>query len=117
LLQARNFRGMELGLENIDKILLNEKKGLSALFEKQGTAPPLRISRLLIAANDGSERFYRACEKTVLTHSNRLLFLCVDVPSVRLGEKLFGADRSVKAILVSDKDGVSNILLSLAAGG
>lgn len=114
LIQARNFKDMELGLENIDRILMIEKKGISALAEKQGTPPALRISRLLITANDGSERFYRACEKTLLLHSERLLFLCVDVASARLGERLFGPNRSVKALLVSDKAGVSHTLLSLA---
>ncbi len=114
LLQTRDYKGLEIGLETIQRILRIEKKGLDAVAEKQGSAPAHRVSRVLIASNDGAERFYRDCEKILINNSERLLFICVDVPSERLGEKLIGSDRSVKALLVSDKVCVSNVLLSLA---
>jgi hypothetical protein len=115
LLAARDFRQLERGLENIEKILDNEKKGLDALQAKQGTEPALRLSRLLIIADDGAERFNRACESLVHHHADRLLCLRLDVPSSRLSEKLFGADSQSKGILVSDREAVSNTLLALVA--
>lgn len=113
LRQALNFRHLDLGLERIDQALDNEKKGLDALREKQGTPPANRVSRLLIVANDGSERFYRACEQTALKHADRLLLLVTDVPAEVLAAKLFGQGREIKALLVSERDSVSRVLLSL----
>ena len=113
LILALHTRQLEPGLENIDRLLDNEQKGLTALREKQGAAPAHRVSRLLIIANDGSERFYRAVESTLRRHSDRVLILQVDVPSSRLVQKLYGEERAIKALLVSERDGVSQILLSL----
>lgn len=113
LLAVQGYKHLEPGLEQIDQRLGNEKKGLTALLQKQGTSSSLRISRLLIVANDGSERFYRACESTLIKNGDRLRLLRVDVPSERMVEKLFGRDRAVKALLVSDRDAVTQVLLSL----
>ncbi len=104
----------ERGLEHIDHLLANEQKGLSALREKQGAQPSHRVSRLLILANDGSERFYRDCERTLLRNSDRLLVLRLDEPSTRLAEVLLGSgDKPLKALLVSDRDAVSAVLFAL----
>lgn len=109
-----NRRQLERGLENIDRILHNEHKGLQALQAKQGTEPSLRVSRLFLVSNDGSERFYRACEKIALQYKERLLFLCIDEPYSKLSE-LFMPEKemALKALLVSDRDAVSNVLFSL----
>lgn len=107
-------RQLERGLEHIDKLLSNEQKGLSAIQEKKGTPASRRVSRLLIIAHDGSERFYRDCEKTLLRNSERLLLLHVNEPSSRLAEGLLGLpDKPLKALLVSDRDAVSLVLFSL----
>jgi hypothetical protein len=107
-------RQLERGLEHIDRILYNEQKGLLALQEKQATPPSLRVSRLFLVSNDGSERFYRACEKTVLQHRERVLFLCIDEPSSKLTQLFMNEkDMTLKALLVSDRDAVSGVLFSL----
>jgi hypothetical protein len=114
LVDALRGRAVERGLENIDQVLDREAKGLLAGREKQKTPVPNRISRLLIVANDGSERFYRQFEATLKRHADRVLALRVDVPSSRFSEKLFGADKLVKVLLVSDREAVAKVLLSLA---
>ncbi len=105
---------VERGLERIEQVLGNEQKGLLALQEKQGGTPSHRVSRLLILSNDGSERFYRSCEKLLLQHKNRVLLLILNEPSTRLAEIfLKEKDKTLKAILVSDRDAVSSALVSL----
>ena len=115
LLRAAAFKHLEPGLEQIEKILRREKKGIQAVQEKQGTAPANRLSRILVFANDGSERFYRDCERLLQHHGERVLGLLVDVPSVRLGMELFGADKQIKAVLVTDRDAVTDVLFSLVS--
>jgi len=114
LLGAFRARQLERGLEKIEKVLDQEKKGLEALSKKQGTAPAQRVSRILLVANDGAERFNRACESTTLRHSDRVLCVVVEAPAARLGEKLFGPEKGVKAVLVSDREAVTHVLFSLA---
>jgi hypothetical protein len=105
---------LERGLENIDTLLTREKKGISALHEKLGTPASLRISRVLLIAQDGSQRFYRACEKLLLHNSERLIILQINEPSSRLSEIFLGTlEKPLKALLVSDRDAVSGVLFSL----
>lgn len=113
LAQALAFQQLERGLERIEQVLNSEKKGLVALQEKQGTPPANRVSRILLITNDGAERFYRACESTLLHHQDRVLGLWLDTDSSQLGFKLFGPEKPVKALLVSDKEAVVHVLLSL----
>lgn len=113
LLQALNFRKLERGLEQAEKILGAEQKGLLAVQAKQGAAPAQRVSRLLVIARDGAERFNRACESLLARHSDRVLGMLVDVDSERLGLALFGPGKAVKALLVTDRDAVTRILRSL----
>jgi hypothetical protein len=86
---------------------------LAALREKQGTAKPNRASRLLVIADDGTERFYRSCEAVLHRHGDRVLGLRVAVSSSTLGQSLYGKDTSVQALLVSDRVAVTQVLLSL----
>lgn len=113
LTRALSYKQLERGLEHIDQILNSEKKGLDALRQKQKTAPANRVSRLLLIANDGTERFYRACETTLIRHSDRVLCLHLDVPSARLSRNLFGEAQLVKSLLVSDREAVAHVLFSL----
>jgi hypothetical protein len=109
-----NRRQLERGLDRIEQLLNNEKKGILALQQKQGTASAHRVSRLLLISNDGSERFYRACEKTLIQHQDRLLLLYLDVSSTQLTESLVGpTDKILKAVLVSDRDAVSAVLFAI----
>ncbi len=105
---------LETGLERIDKLLVSEQRGLVALQRKQGTPPSQRVSRLFIVSNDGSERFYRACEKILLQHRDRVLLLCVNESSDRLTQSLTSEKNKIlKALLVSDRDAVTSVLFSL----
>lgn len=101
------------GLENIERQLESEKRGLDALREKQGTAPANRVSRLLVMSDDGAERLYRACETILFHHPDRVLGLRVAASSTRLAEKLFGPDQFAKVLLVTEKDAVTAVLLSI----
>lgn len=106
---------IQRGLERIDQLLASEQKGLIALQKKQATSPSHRISRLLVVTNDGSERFYRACEKTLLQNKERTLLLYLNESSGRLADIFIGEKvNNLKAVLISDRDAVSEFLFSLA---
>lgn len=110
---ALRSRQLERGLEHIEKSLSCEKKGLSALQEKQHTGPAHRISRLLIIPDGNNERFYRACEAILYKHSDRVQGLRINIPFERMGENLFGSDKLVKVLLVRERESVANVLFSL----
>jgi hypothetical protein len=114
LVQAKNIHQVERGLEGIERLLLNEAKGLEATRKKQGAENPNRISRLLILTSDGSERFYRSCESLLIQHADRVLGLRVGASSPVFSKNLFGEDKLSRALLVSDRDSVSQVLVSLA---
>jgi hypothetical protein len=113
LTYAFRSKKLEVGIENVEKILEQQKRGLDALNQKQGTQPALRVSRLLLVANDGSERLFRACESLLTQHGDRLLMIRFDVPSARMGKKIFGPDRGIKVLLVNERDAVESVLLAL----
>jgi len=108
-------RQLERGLEHIEKLLGNEEHGLAAAREKQGAPLANRVSRLLVLADGGSERFYRSCEAVLRRHADRVLGLRITVASETLSQSLFGSsDELVKALLVSDRDAVTNVLFAFA---
>lgn len=114
LLATLQGRGqVERGLENIAKILASEQHGQQALNAKQGTDPAFRISRILLMADSGSERFNRDCEKLLRQHAERLLGLRLDDSGTEVFENLFGTEATAKAILISHKDAVAQTLLAL----
>ena len=110
---AKNIHQIERGLEGIEKILANESKGLDALRKKQGTPNANRISRLLIVSSDGSERFYRQCESILAQHSDRVLGIWIGASAENFTKDMFGAEKISKALLVSDRDSVADVLYSL----
>jgi hypothetical protein len=102
------------GLEQISKELAFEQKGLDALLAKTPGKPQNpRISRLLLIANDGSERFYRECDSLLNRYGQRLLGCRIDVTGEELGEAAFGSPKLVRAALIVDKKATAQILLSL----
>ena len=113
LVSARVRRHLERGLETIEKVLRNEENGLAALREKNETATSGRVSRLLIIADGGSQRFYRSCEILLSRHADRVLGLRVRVPDTLLSQKIYSKEGMAKALLVSDRDSVSEVLFSL----
>jgi hypothetical protein len=109
--RAGQLRG---GLENIESCLRREMQGLEALKDRKLAQDSGRMSRILLMSADGSERFYRHCEALLETHSDRLIGIRLNIPSQSLGQKFFGKDAQVKAVLVTHKDFVARALESLA---
>lgn len=107
---------LEQGFEGAERVLEAEAKGLVALRQKTGEAQGSRVSRLLLLAADGSERFYRHAESLLARHEERLLVAVVDAPGEGLGEAALGPGRLARAVLVGERDAVSRVLLSLAGG-
>jgi hypothetical protein len=113
-------RALELGfaiqgLEQIGAELMREQKGLDALKEKTPQAPQSsRISRILLVANDGSERFYRECESLLNHYSQRLLVCRLDVAGEDLGLALTQRPKLLRALLVTDRKAAARVLLALA---
>lgn len=112
---AMRSRALERGLEGIDVVLAGESKGLEAARIKQGLPVASRVSRVMVMANDGSERFYRHAESTLKKHGERVLGVVVDADSTLFAERLFGAGNQAKVVLVSDRAAVADLLLALIA--
>ncbi|MFH2011395.1 MAG: hypothetical protein ABIJ37_01610 [Pseudomonadota bacterium] len=72
-----------------------------------------RVSRLLIATNDGSPRFYRQLEFLHKKQGGRLMICRLDVDSILMGNILGLKDNPVKAVLLNRKNSVINVLKSL----
>jgi hypothetical protein len=109
--RAGHLRG---GLENIESNLRREQQGLDSLKKRHLAQDAARMSRILIMSSDGSERFYRHCEALLSAHADRLVGIRLNVNSQALGQKFFGKDAQVKAVLVAHKDFVIRVLESLA---
>lgn len=114
LVAALGEEQLQRGLEHIERVLAAEEKGLAAVREKKGTATAYRVSRLLVIPDGGVERFYRSCESILLRYGDRVLGLRVDVSCARLAQNLFGADKLVKVLLISDREAATKVLLALA---
>ncbi len=105
------------GLELAADTLRREQKGLDAAQRKEGAqAHAPRVSRLLLLANDGSERFYRDAEMLLVRHPDRLMIVRLDIGGEALGEALFRTAKLVRCVLVTDKSAVSRSLLALVHG-
>jgi len=111
LYSARRSGWLIRGLESAEKKLASEKKGIDHV--KPGDSGNERVSRLVVIANNGSDRFYRQAQRLIDRYSPRLLAISFDVTSEKLGEKLFGSGQKVLLLLLSHKEAVANTLLSL----
>lgn len=119
-LAGASLRGsVAQGLESIESRLQSEQRGLDALQSKPNAPPPgaPRISRLLVLANDGSQRFYRDAEALLRRYEARLLGLHLDVAGDALGRAALGRDALARALLIDDREAVTAVLLALAAPG
>jgi hypothetical protein len=103
-----------LGLEAAAATLDREERGLAAVAARERSARPSRVSRLLLLADDGAERFYRAAEGIGRRHAGRLLTCRLDAPSRTLGRAVLGREVGVKAVLVQHKDAVVAVLRAIA---
>lgn len=106
------------GLESAERTLASEERGLRLARGAAPLPPDLRISRLLLLADDGAERFYRHVEKLLRRHGSRVLAVRLLHEDARaLGELLFGPGRLVRLVLIAHKDAVSTVLLAMAGQG
>ncbi|MDA3925997.1 MAG: hypothetical protein PF904_14970 [Kiritimatiellae bacterium] len=105
---AKSLGELIIGYEAIEKGLASERKGLLNVDNQSD-----RISRLLIVSNDGSPRFYRELKFLQHKEGGRVLICRLDVDSLLMGEILGLKERSIKAILVTRKNSVVNVLKSL----
>lgn len=102
------------GLEGAQQALAGEQRGLSNVDRKTGVERGGRVSRLVVLANDGSERFYRNVEGLLRQHAPRVLALCLTSDEGALGELVCGRGRA-RLLMLSHKDAVSAALQALAA--
>jgi len=102
------------GLEGAEAALAAEAKGLR-LAERAGAAPHgARVSRLLLLADDGAERFYRQAEALLRRHAPRLAAVRLEADAATLGGLLFGAGRPARAVLLERKEAVAAALVAIA---
>jgi hypothetical protein len=102
------------GLEGATRVLRTELQGLTQVDKKTGVARGGRVSRLVVLAGDGSERFYRDVESLLVRNSPRVLALRLPSDQETLGRLLFGPGQVARLLLVEHKDAVSAVLLALA---
>jgi hypothetical protein len=102
------------GLEGAERVLATEQQGLERVDRITGVDRGGRVSRLVVLAGDGSERFYREVESLLRRHEPRGVAVRVPEGEHGLGELLFGPNRVARLLLVEHKDAVSAVLLALA---
>jgi hypothetical protein len=101
------------GLESVEQRLANEDRGLGLADRHSGLPRGVRVSRLLVMADDGAERFYRQVETLLLRHGPRLLALRLDVNAEAFGALIFGPGRRARLLMLDHKEAVSDFLLAL----
>ena len=102
------------GLEAAERVLSAEERGLKHVDRKTGVERGVRVSRLLVLAGDGAERFYHDVESLLHQHGPRVLALRLSVDESTLGRLLFGPDQVARLLLVEHKNAVSMVLRALA---
>jgi len=100
-------------LEGAERRLAAEDRGLGLVDQRSGVLRGARVSRLLVLADDGAERFYRQVEKLLCQQGPRVLALRLDVKAETLGQMLFGPGRRAVLLLLDHKEAVSAVLLAL----
>ena len=102
------------GLESALRLLADEHRGITLADRRSGAQRGSRISRLLILADDGADRFYRTVESLLRRHGSRVLAVRIEADAATLGALLFGPDRIARLIMIEHKDAVSTVLFALA---
>jgi len=111
---ARSAGRLVRSLEGAENKLAAESRGLGLVDQKSGASRGERVSRLLVLADDGAERFYRQVEKLLRQNGPRVLALRLDVKAETLGQTIFDPGDRVLLLLLDHKEAVSNMLLALA---
>ncbi len=113
LKNARSAGRIVRSLENAESILNAEARGLSLVDRRSESPRGVRISRLLLLADDGAERFYRQVESLLRRHGHRVMAVRLDVNADALGELLYGSGHFVKLVMLNHKKAVCSVLLSM----
>ena len=114
LRNARRAGQVVRGLESAEGRLANEDRGMGLADRQNGVPRGVRVSRLLVMANDGAERFYRQVERLLFRYGPRLLASRLDVNAEAFGALIFGPDSRARLLMLDHKEAVSAYLLALA---
>lgn len=101
-------------LENAERALAAEERGLLMADRRIGVPRGVRISRLLLIADDGAERFYRHVEALLGRHGPRILAVRLEMDEAGLGELLFGPGSVARLLMLEHKQAVGSVLLAMA---
>lgn len=108
--RAARAGALVLGLEAAAAALDREERGLAAVAARGAGTRTARVSRLLLVADDGAERFYRGVERLLVRHAGRLLGCRLQAPARQLGRAVSGGEAAVKAVLVRHREAVAEVL-------
>lgn len=100
-------------LEEAERTLDAEERGLHLVDRRSDIPRGVRISRLLLLADDGAERFYRQVERLLRRHGHRVLAVRLEVDADTLGESIFGPKHLVRLLMLDHKKAVCEVLLSM----
>lgn len=101
-------------LEKAEQKLATEARGQGMADHKSGVTRGVRISRLLVLAGDGAERFYRQVESLLRRHGPRVIAVRLATDAEGLGEMFFGPGCVARLLLIEHKAAVGAVLLALA---
>jgi hypothetical protein len=101
-------------LENAEHALAAEERGMEMADRKSGVPRGVRVSRLLLLANDGADRFYRQIEALLRRHGPRVLAVLLEIDESGLGELLFGPGSVARLLMLEHKQAVGSVLLAMA---
>jgi len=110
---AQNSGRLVRSLEDAENKLAAESRGLGLVDQRTGASRGERVSRLLMLANDGAERFYRQVERLIRQNYPRVLALRLEVNAEILGQTIFNPGDRVLLLMLDHKEAVSKMLLAL----
>lgn len=101
-------------LEKAERALAAEERGLRMADCQSGVRRGVRVSRLLLLANDGAERFYRKVDMLLHRYGPRVLAVRLEIDEEGLGELLFGSPHVARLLMLEHKQAVGSVLLAMA---
>lgn len=116
LKEALRAKHLVQGLEKIGNQLDKEKKGLDLLKNKSGQVSAPRMSRLILLANDGSERFYHDAESILIRHADRAYGCLVLADSETIGKEIAVKAMPAKAFMIDDRKALGIFLETVVSG-
>lgn len=114
LLAAYHAGQVARSLQKADQLLAAEARGQGMADQKSGVPRGQRISRLLILASDGAERFYRQVEALLQRHGPRVMAVRLHADAEQLGGLLYGPGRAARLLMIGHKAAVGAALMALA---